>query len=80
MFRAAQEEICQTMGNDETEPIGVTVSGDGTWRKRGFSSLFGVATVIGNLTGKVIDVVVKSAHCKVCETWDKLIGTLEYEE
>ena len=28
----------------------------------------------------MIDVVVKSAYCKVCETWDKLIGSLEYEE
>ena len=32
MFRAAQEEICQTMGDDEMEPIGITVSGDGTFR------------------------------------------------
>lgn len=31
----------------------LSVSGDGTWSKRGFSSLIGVATVIGKYSGKV---------------------------
>lgn len=31
----------------------LTVSGDGTWKKRGFSSLYGVASLIGYHTGKV---------------------------
>ena len=42
MFRAAQEEIDRTAENDKEKFGGITVSGDGTWRKRGFSSLFGV--------------------------------------
>lgn len=45
------------------------VSGDGTWKKRGFSSLFGVSTLIGSLTGKVIDAVVKSCYCQGCTYW-----------
>ncbi|XP_076248018.1 uncharacterized protein LOC143187664 [Calliopsis andreniformis] len=73
-------KVLKILFSKHSERIGVTVSGDGTWRKRGFSSLFGVATVIGNLTGKVIDIVVKSAYCKVCEVWEKKIGTNEYEE
>lgn len=59
---------------------GLTVSGDGSWRKRGFSSLFGIATIIGYHTGKVLDVVIKSSYCKVCEFWNKFEGTEEYEE
>ncbi|GFU86985.1 uncharacterized protein TNCV_485961 [Trichonephila clavipes] len=33
----------------------LTVSGDGTWKTRGHSSLIGVCTVIGAETGKVLD-------------------------
>ena len=39
----------------------LTVSGDSTWKKRGFSSLFGVVTLIGGFSGKVVDAVVKSS-------------------
>ncbi|KYM95878.1 hypothetical protein ALC62_13471 [Cyphomyrmex costatus] len=48
-----------------------TISGDGTWKKRGYTSLFGVASLIGYYSGKIIDVVVKSAYCKMCESWAK---------
>lgn len=57
-----------------------TVSGDGTWKKRGYTSLFGVASMIGYYSGKIIDIVVKSAYCKMCESWEKKLGTNEYEE
>ncbi|XP_025163396.1 uncharacterized protein LOC112590598 [Harpegnathos saltator] len=48
-----------------------TVSGDGTWKKREFSSLYDVSSLIGYYTGKIIDIVTKSAYCKKCEYWDK---------
>jgi len=62
-------------GND-----GLTVSGDGSWRKRGFSSLFGLISLIGWYTGKVLDVYIKSKYCKVCEYWEKRENTAKYEE
>lgn len=62
------------------DDTGIVVSGDGTWKKRGFSSLFGVVTLIGNLTGKVVDVLIKSAYCKTCEYWEKKSNTAEYED
>ncbi|KAG8233369.1 hypothetical protein J437_LFUL005831 [Ladona fulva] len=40
----------------------VAVSGDGSWKKPGFSSLYGVTTLIGYHSGKVI--VVKSRYCQ----------------
>lgn len=58
----------------------ITVSGDGTWKTRGFSSLQGVATLIGKYTGKVIDALVKSRYCKKCEAWQGKHDTAEYEE
>ncbi|KOC59659.1 hypothetical protein WH47_11089 [Habropoda laboriosa] len=42
----------------------LTVSGNGTWKKRRFSSLFGVSTLIGKYSKKVLDTVVKSSFCQ----------------
>ncbi|XP_044579109.1 uncharacterized protein LOC123261528 [Cotesia glomerata] len=50
-------------------PKHLTVSGDGTWKKRGFTSLFGVTTLIGKYSKKVIDTVVKSSFCQGCNLW-----------
>lgn len=61
MMRAAAEEEEKT-GNNK-----VTVSGDGTWHKRGFTSVHGVVSLIGLLTGKVIDFIVLSLVCKICD-------------
>ncbi|GAB1866395.1 Mutator-like transposase domain-containing protein [Camponotus japonicus] len=78
---AAKEEknlTCKENGVEDTTDV--TVSGDGTWKKRGFSSLYGVATLIGYYSGKVLDVFVKSSYCKVCETWQTKLNTVEFEE
>ncbi|KYN11782.1 hypothetical protein ALC57_16060 [Trachymyrmex cornetzi] len=48
----------------------LTVSGDGTWKKRGYSSLFGVSTLIGKYSKKVLDSVVKSSFCQECNLWN----------
>ena len=44
----------------------VGVSFDGTWQKRGFSSLNGVVAAISITSGKVIDTEVVSRFCKAC--------------
>lgn len=61
MQNAAIEEIKLTGSSD------ITVSGDGTWKTRGHSSRFGVTSIIGGETGKVIDRFVASSYCKGCE-------------
>jgi len=79
--KTVKEEIAETCKAKNLDKITeLTVSGDGTWKKRGFSSLFGVSSIIGYYTGKVIDVFVKSSYCKVCEYWSKKEGSEEYEE
>ena len=66
----------QTVGPD----IGVSV--DGTWQKRGFSSLNGVVAAISVNTGKVIDVEFFSKSCKSCSEHSTLKDTIkeEYEK
>ena len=47
----------------------VTISSDDTWKKHGFSSLFGVVFAIEHESGKVIDYVVMSEHRRGCAYW-----------
>lgn len=46
--------------------IDIGVSFDGTWHKRGHSSLYGIGSVIDILTGLVIDFTVMSKYCHDC--------------
>lgn len=64
MKKAANEEILASECNE------ICVSGDGTWKTRGHTSRIGVCSVIGDVTGKVIDVEVLSSYCKGCEKWN----------
>jgi len=82
LFSSAAEEekknFCEENGlTDTTDAI---VSGDGTWKRRGFASLYGVTTLIGYYSGKVLDIFVKSSYCKSCESWKKKLTTAEYDE
>ena len=45
------------------------MSVDGTWQRRGFSSLNGVVTVIELESGKVVDYECLSRHCKGWQNW-----------
>lgn len=77
MMRAAEEE--KTISIEDGEQ-GIVVSGDGSWRKRGFTSLYGLVTLIGYNCGKIVDCVVKSKYCKACEYWSNKKNTDEYAE
>ncbi|GFT68646.1 uncharacterized protein TNCV_2759191 [Trichonephila clavipes] len=50
--------ICENEGNKN-----IAVAVDGTWQKRGYTSLNGVVTVTSIDTGKVIDVDILSKYC-----------------
>ena len=69
MKKACNEEIDLNSTDSESKNTDLIVSGDGTWHKHGFLFLFGVTSLIGHFTGKIIDVLVKSSYCKACEPW-----------
>jgi len=77
--RAVEEEKEENV-NNERPPNDLKISGDGSWKKRGFTSLYGVATLIGYYSGKIIDLVVKSRYCQACTFWNKKKDTDEYIE
>ena len=45
---------------------------DGTWQKRGYSSLIGVIVVISWKTGQVLDREVLSKHCSACSVRESM--------
>lgn len=57
----------------------LTVSGDGTWAKRGYKSLLGVITLIGKQTGKIVDLIVKCSYCKSCSVMKKKLNKADFE-
>ena len=42
--------------------------------------IYGVSSLIGSFTGKVLDIDVKSSYCKMCKIWEKRKSTAEYEK
>ena len=46
-------------------------SGDGTWQKRGYSSVHGIVNVISMETGKVLNTDVLTQFCQQCSLHEK---------
>ncbi|KAJ4449279.1 hypothetical protein ANN_00677 [Periplaneta americana] len=76
MTKAVQQAVSvnDCDGND------LSVSCDGTWMRRGFSSLYGVSTVVSIDTGKVLDAQVLSKYCTTCSTRKKSLNKNEEEQ
>ena len=73
-MKQAADELREVVLRDEftDEPVAdVDISADGSWQKRGFSSLNGFVTIISLLTGKCLDFAAMCKPCKSFETWGK---------
>lgn len=65
--------------NASANVINIAVSFDGTWQRRGHTSLYGVACVIDVQTGFVLDYEVLSKYCQACKVNQDLgVNTPEY--
>ncbi|CAN7994762.1 unnamed protein product, partial [Ixodes pacificus] len=64
MAKAAEELKKEASAFDGELESAVTV--DGTWMKRGYSSLHGVVAAVSADTGKVLDFEVESKFCHMC--------------
>ena len=79
MHRAASEtKLSYEVADDGIYDIGV--SGDGTWRKRGFSSSSGIVTAMSVVTGKVLDTEIMSKECRTCIINQVKKGTPEFDQ
>lgn len=75
--KAVREEMDENIKNGRS-PSNLKASGDGSWKKRDFSSLYNVTTLIGYYSGKVIDFVIKGSYCQACTYWKSRKNTVEY--
>eukprot|EP00112_Aurelia_sp_Birch-Aquarium-sp1_P014509 Seg314.3 transcript_id=Seg314.3/GoldUCD/mRNA.D3Y31 product="hypothetical protein" protein_id=Seg314.3/GoldUCD/D3Y31 len=75
---ASETKRSYEVADDGIYDIGV--SGDGTWRKRGFTSSSGIVTAMSIVTGKVLDTEIMSKECRTCiiNNWKK--GTPEFDQ
>ena len=60
------QAVREIKGDDEEPICDIAVSWDGTWQKRGYSSLNGIVTVVSVETGKAIDYNVLTKKCAQC--------------
>lgn len=75
--KAIKEEI--ELNEKEGHPKNeLTISGDGSWAKRGFFSLLGIVSVIGKYSDKIVDGAVKSRICQACTAWTGKTDTDEF--
>lgn len=68
----------EDLGNNN-DIIDITVSYDGTWQKRGHTSLYGIDLVIEILTGLVIDFEILSKYCPECVASKRDLGEKSIE-
>ena len=71
MMKAREEIREHYEATSEEDVVDILVSCDGTWQKRGFSSLYGAVFVIAYETGKVIDYMMMSKYFAGCNHWEK---------
>lgn len=79
-MRSAVENVKTFYEPNEDGVFDIGISGDGTWRRRGYSSMFGMVTAMSTVTGKAIDIEVMSKECRECMVWRNKEGTQEFED
>jgi len=68
---AAVKEIREINNCEEDDLADISITIDGTWMKRGHSSLYGAVFSLFWQTGKVIDYEIKSKFCYKCNYLNK---------
>jgi len=61
--------------NNDDDIVDTAISHDGTWQRRGYSSLNGCTAAISMETGKILDVEPMSRYCKACNLKENLRKT-----
>lgn len=77
-MKSAASDVA-TQKQDPTDKISKCgVSVDGTWQRRGYTSLNGCVSAISVDTGKVIDIEIMSSYCPVCKKLERMPKNIAY--
>ena len=69
MLEAASEVRALNLHHDRLPAQVTTVTFDGTWMRRGFTSLFGAFVCMDWTTGRALDLHVSTKYCHSCVSW-----------
>ena len=72
MRDASEDLLSKSKDPNDDTVIDTAVSCDGSWQKRGYSSLNGVVTVISMDNSKILDIEPMTRTCKSCLLHEKL--------
>ena len=78
-MRNAVSQTKELYEGGEDGIVNIAVSGDGTWRKRGYTSSIGITSVLSLANGKVLDTEIMSRECKSCMLNTRKEGSKEFE-
>lgn len=68
--RAVEEEKQRKIIVENNYPMeNLTISSDCWYKKQNFSSFFGIFTLLGTFSKKVLDTEIKSSYCQICNIW-----------
>ncbi|GFV69731.1 uncharacterized protein TNCV_1348841 [Trichonephila clavipes] len=76
MIKAATVEKKQNLSSDIVK---CSISVDGTWQRRGYTSMNGSVAAISVDTGKMLDIEVMSSYCPTCKRLQTMQRNFEYE-
>ena len=80
-MKDAAEEVRRKLADEYETEVSVydtAASCDGSWQRRGYSSINGIVTAIHIDTGKCLAFGALVKNCKACEMWASRKGTIEY--
>ncbi|GFW14492.1 uncharacterized protein TNCV_2358161 [Trichonephila clavipes] len=77
MQKAASELLVLHPTKNKIVECGISV--DGTWQRRGYSSMNGCVAALSVDTGKVVDTEIMSSYCPTCRKISKMPRSIESE-
>ncbi|GFW31462.1 uncharacterized protein TNCV_1288091 [Trichonephila clavipes] len=77
MQKAASELLVVHPTKNKIVECGISV--DGTWQRRGYSSMNGCVAALSVDTGKVVDIEIMSSYCPTCRKISKMPRSIESE-
>ncbi|GFV96233.1 uncharacterized protein TNCV_1871931 [Trichonephila clavipes] len=75
MQKAASELLVLHPTKNKIVECGISV--DGTWQRRGYSSMNGCVAALSVDTGKVVDIEIMSSYCPTCRMISKMPRSIE---
>ncbi|GFW91811.1 uncharacterized protein TNCV_3400711 [Trichonephila clavipes] len=75
MQKAASELLVLHPTKNKIVECGISV--DGTWQRRGYSSMNGCVAALSVDTGKVVDIEIMSSYCPTCRKISKMPRSIE---